>query len=292
MNRMPNRWLSVIWLVAFTAAGCMDSPHPPAPRAAPPSAVRTEMIKDHEVVRPGRGFTLGIELTIPPGRWIHWQDPGDGGEPTRVRLDLPEGCRAGRIRWPLPERLETPDGSVRFGYRDKTLLMVPIVADGSWQIGDRIEWSATVSWQSCPRPCRKVRKALKGDIEVGYTTPSSEEARFRSWRDKIPSGPLDAGHLIDSTSVESLGDGRRRLGVDWKKPVSEVRLFPVVPKGLAFKVLNLVHEGRRSVVHYAVSKTGPKDRLKPFLRVLATCRLEDGRRNGGWVMLPVADGGR
>jgi thiol:disulfide interchange protein DsbD len=66
------------------------------------------------------GVTAGalpllLTITPPPGWHTYWQNPGDAGAPLELAWELPQGFAADPLRWPVPERINTPP-LVSFGY--------------------------------------------------------------------------------------------------------------------------------------------------------------------------------
>jgi DsbC/DsbD-like thiol-disulfide interchange protein len=45
------------------------------------------------------------------GWHIYWQNPGDSGEPPRIKWQLPSGVTATALEWPTPMRMTTSAGA-------------------------------------------------------------------------------------------------------------------------------------------------------------------------------------
>src|SRR5665213_2158629 len=87
--------------------------------------VHATLLADVVAAVPGSAFTLGVRLKIAPKFHTYWINPGEFGNPTRIKLTGPAGFEFGEIQWPLPSRIEHA-GSVTFGYENDVLLMVPV----------------------------------------------------------------------------------------------------------------------------------------------------------------------
>src|SRR4051812_25544332 len=81
--------------------------------------VKTELLADHSAIRPGDIFTIGVRFKIAPGWHIYWLNPGDAGEATRVRVDLPPGFTVGEIKYPFPHQFSEPGDITAYGYQDE-----------------------------------------------------------------------------------------------------------------------------------------------------------------------------
>src|ERR1700675_5207329 len=68
------------------------------------SVVATDNVKAHLVsevsaVAPGQSFWVALELSIRDGWHTYWRNPGDSGQATTLKWQLPAGFTAGDIRW-------------------------------------------------------------------------------------------------------------------------------------------------------------------------------------------------
>src|SRR5271155_209851 len=88
-----------------------------------------ELVAENQWITAGRTLNLGLHFQLEKGWHIYWVNPGDSGEPPRVKWHLPTGLTAGAIEWPTPRRLEDSSSIVDYGYEDAVLLIVPMHAD-------------------------------------------------------------------------------------------------------------------------------------------------------------------
>src|SRR5580700_11278431 len=89
-----------------------------------------ELVAENQWIAAGHDFNLGLHFQLEKGWHIYWINPGDSGEPPRVKWQLPTGVTAGDPQWPTPRRLGTPS-IVDFGYQDAVTLIVPMHAEGN-----------------------------------------------------------------------------------------------------------------------------------------------------------------
>ena len=88
-----------------------------------------DLIADQTTVRPGRPFWVGLHFQLEHGWHIYWINPGDSGEPPRVKWNLPPGFQAGPLQWPVPSRIED-HSLIDYGYQNEVLLPVEITPPG------------------------------------------------------------------------------------------------------------------------------------------------------------------
>ncbi len=141
-------WRPALILLALSAAPAL------AVESAPQRSARAtaSLAADVAAVAPGETFHLGLRLRLAPGWHSYWRNAGDAGAPTEVTLSLPEGVSAGRIAWPVPERI--PYGPlVNYGYKDEVLLPIAVQVPASLRPGDSFPVQAEASWLVCEEVC-------------------------------------------------------------------------------------------------------------------------------------------
>src|SRR6185369_17626506 len=106
-----------MFALAAHAAGATAGP--------PKDLVKTELLADVKTVEAGKPFHVGVRLHIKPGWHVYWINPGDAGLPTRVKFSLPDGFKAGELKYPLPVRFEQ-GGVIGYGYHDEVMLIAEI----------------------------------------------------------------------------------------------------------------------------------------------------------------------
>jgi len=103
---------------------------------------------------PGRGhlaFELGVQLTIPEGWHVYWQNPGDTGVATSARLTAPAGFEVEGPLFPGPLRHEDGGGLVSFVHEGELLLFFRVRAPVELTGPQR--FSARVKWLVCREAC-------------------------------------------------------------------------------------------------------------------------------------------
>ncbi|MEQ8405173.1 MAG: protein-disulfide reductase DsbD family protein [Oceanicaulis sp.] len=156
---MIARFISL--LVLFVAAG--------APAAAQYGGdgpmVDASVISDRTSAAPGETLHVALHQDITQGWHTYWRNPGDSGEPTRLRLDLPEGWSAGEIIWPAPNAY--PLGPLtNYGYSGEVTLPVPVTVPADAAPG-RVEIPAEATWLVCEDICIPEEASLTLTLQVG-----------------------------------------------------------------------------------------------------------------------------
>jgi DsbC/DsbD-like thiol-disulfide interchange protein len=72
----------------------------------------------------------GLEIKMDPGVKTYWRMPGDSGLPPIFDWSSSENLSEATIRWPLPERIADPAGTV-LGYHERVVFPIQIKAKDS-----------------------------------------------------------------------------------------------------------------------------------------------------------------
>ena len=128
-----------------------------------------DLVADNQSIAPGHEFYLGLHFQLEKGWHIYWINPGDSGEPPRVKWQLPAGLTAGAIEWPTPRRLGTPT-IVDFGYEDEVTLIVPMHADAKLASQGPAQLGAEVKVLVCREIC------VPGKAQLSLTLPVKSQA--------------------------------------------------------------------------------------------------------------------
>jgi DsbC/DsbD-like thiol-disulfide interchange protein len=172
-----------------------------------------ELVSDTNSVEPGRPLWVGLHFEMEKQWHIYWRNPGDSGEPPRIRWHLPEGFHPGAIEWPAPARLGS--GSViDYGYEEPVLLPVEIQTPHGLAPGSKVTLSADVSWLVCKDICvpGKAGLTLSLPVEATRSTVSRSHALFQAAKLRSPK-PIPSTWKVEAVSEKDrfvltiLGDG-------------------------------------------------------------------------------------
>jgi DsbC/DsbD-like thiol-disulfide interchange protein len=159
-----NPSFSLLRAFAFAALSGLFSCNLSAAGTAIPHGT-LELIAEKQWIETGHTVNLGLRFELEKGWHIYWTNPGDSGEPPRVKWQLPKGLTAGEIEWPAPHRLATSSNIVDYGYQDAVTLIVPMHADGGLAAQQPAQLAAEVKLLVCREMC------IPGKAELSLTLP-------------------------------------------------------------------------------------------------------------------------
>jgi len=128
-----------------------------------------ELVAENQWITAGHDFNLGLHFELESGWHIYWINPGDSGEPPRVKWQLPAGLTAGALQWPTPRRLGTPS-IVDFGYQDAVTLIVPMHAEANLGLREPGKIAAQVKVLVCREMC------IPGSAQLSLALPVKSES--------------------------------------------------------------------------------------------------------------------
>jgi len=158
----------------------------------PAASLRTPHVQltletETAAVQPGATLWAGLHFELIPDWHIYWRNPGDSGEPPRVRWELPPGWQAGDIHWPLPQRI--PVGPlVNYGYADQATLLVPLQLPEALPEQGSVRIAAELTWLVCREECIPESGRLEIELPIGPAAAVKDEvaARFEATRSTWP----------------------------------------------------------------------------------------------------------
>jgi len=136
------------------------------------------LIAAENSLRPGRMLWAGVLFRLDSGWHIYWQNPGDSGEPPKIRWVLPQGFQAGAVEWPRPIRLGS--GSViDYGYEGQVLLMAPLRIPAALDDSAPATIGAEVKYIVCREIC------IPGEAQLTLAIPAAKDSsrHFSQWRE-------------------------------------------------------------------------------------------------------------
>lgn len=153
-------------MLGFSVVLCVADAHA---AGAPIPHGTLELVAENQWIAAGHDFYLGLHFQLEKGWHIYWINPGDSGEPPRVKWQLPVGLAAGAIEWPTPRRLGTPT-IVDFGYEDEVTLIVPMLAESSLASQQAVQFGAEVKVLVCREIC------IPDKVQLSLTLPVKSQA--------------------------------------------------------------------------------------------------------------------
>jgi DsbC/DsbD-like thiol-disulfide interchange protein len=131
-----------------------------------------DLVAENQWIAPGHTEYVGLRFQLEKGWHVYWLNPGDSGEPPRVKWRVPAGITAGEMEWPTPRRLGTST-IVDFGYEDDVMLIVPMHADASFAAQGPAQIGAEVKVLVCREMC------IPGKAQVSLTLPVKAQPPVR-----------------------------------------------------------------------------------------------------------------
>lgn len=189
------------------------------------------LLSDRASLVPGGRVWVGVWFRMEKGWHIYWVNPGDSGEPPKIRWQLPLGFQVGSIEWPTPEKLTAPS-IVDYGYENDVLLISPLTAPVSAKNGEEATIAAKVSWLVCRDIC------IPGKGQVSLTLPvksairgwkgsasSADVAMLLGARSKVPKRPPGAWKISAASDQDDFV-----LNVETGKRENAATFFPLEPE--------------------------------------------------------------
>ena len=153
-------------ILAWLSLGLMSAGA--APSKVPHGDV--ELVPAVKSIESGAPVTVGLLFHLEEGWHIYWKNPGDSGQPPRLKWELPRGMTAGAIEWPTPKRL--PVGPLLdYGYEKTVLLPIPIQTESD--LAGPQELKAGLRVLVCRETCMPGKADLSLTLPVAKRTPAA-----------------------------------------------------------------------------------------------------------------------
>jgi len=196
---------------------------PAAAQSEPESHAKVSLIAEEVSISSGQTLWVGVLFQLDPGWHIYWQNPGDSGEPPKIRWELPPGYQAGGIRWPLPIRLS--HGSVvDYAYEQQVLLMAPIMSETRSKSAVPVTLGAGVRYVVCSEICIPGKARLTLSIPDSQRQQAQYRKLFEDTRARLPRRAPFAWKV----SVQS-NQNQLVLTIEGAKLPKEAVFFPLDP---------------------------------------------------------------
>jgi thiol:disulfide interchange protein DsbD len=196
--------------------------------------VKARLVSEVKAVGPGQAFWVALELNIRDGWHTYWRNPGDSGEATKLKWQLPAGFTAGDIVWTTPHRFEIAP-LVNYGYAKHAMHLVQITAPKDLKTGTPVTLAAKASWLVCSDVCIPEDVDLQLQLPVGAEAggiDTGESPLFTAARSELPSAQPAA------TSARIQGDQLIiTLGGEWGATLSQIQslaFFPYAEGGIEY----------------------------------------------------------
>lgn len=174
-------------------------------------------------VAAGSPLPLLLTLKPQPGWHTYWQNPGDAGAPLDLTWHLPDGWQAAPIRWPLPERIETPP-LVSFGYSGPVTFPLTITPPATLA-GSETTLAVDARYLVCADTCIPQRVTLHLKLPVVATPHMLATNAWDTAQASLPqdTAPLTPGISRNGTTVQLTFPSASLPAGDWR----EAAFFPL-----------------------------------------------------------------
>ena len=188
--------------------------------------VKARLVSEVSTVAPGRSFWVALEFNIRDGWHTYWRNPGDSGQATTLKWQLPPGFTAGDIVWTTPHRFDLPP-LVNYGYAKHAVHLVNITAPKDLKPGTPLVLSAKAGWLVCSDVCipedADLQLKLPASSEAGAVDPA-DAALFTAARGELPSAQFAA------TTARIQGDQLViALGKEWGATLPQIKSLAFFP---------------------------------------------------------------
>jgi thiol:disulfide interchange protein DsbD len=241
--------------------------------------VKAALLADAETVAPGSTFTLGVRLRMRAHWHTYWQNPGESGDPTTIKITAPPGFTAGPIQWPIPTRLDAP-GGVSFGYEDEVFLLVPITVGKDVPVGTNAALEAHVGWLACKEECIKGSAQLKFLISVATATKPDNAPLFDKWRKQLPAEKSESITAIEQPNNQPA------LTIKWAAKPAKVEWFPISTRAVAINDVAIKTTDTQTQITFKPTVYKPEDLPEGKVQGVLTYEDPTGTRRG--VLTPFA----
>lgn len=165
---------------------------------------KATLVSELAELHPGETQLVGVRFELQPKWHIYWDGQNETGLPTTLRWDLPDGFRAGEIRWPTPHRYVSPGGILDHVYETEVTLLVPLSVPANAEPGSTVTLSVDADWLVCAEVCIPGWDTLTLDLPVA--SPGA---------DKSPGDGFKAIEASRAKLAKPLPDGQRDVSIAW-----------------------------------------------------------------------------
>jgi len=213
--------------------------------------VRSQLVAETAVPKPGSDVTLALVSTPDPKWHAYWQNPGDAGLPAEAHWTLPAGATADAFRYPVPQRLLIA-GLMNYVYEGTfvrlTTLHIPADATGVLPVRLKLDYLVCTDTLCVPEKAELATSLTIGD---GAIDPAAR-AKFDGWRAKLPK-PLST-----PASFQAEG-GVLRIAVPYPAGAAakDVYFYPLTAEALDYAAPQTVARDGDRLVLETKARTAP-----------------------------------
>lgn len=250
--------------------------------------------------RPGEPTTVIFHFAISPGWHTYWLNPGDSGQSTAVKLNLPKPAGTdnkeqsatwtqGPTRLSIPKTIPQPGGLVNYGYENEMVLITTVTPPPD--ATGPVELSAYAVFLVCQEVClpghQKVKITLSPKSQASPGTRAAEE--LERWKPDMPA-EKELGAELKGGPVTDREWSALEATLTVPDRVSKAEFFPLVSDELDVRRPSVEVKGGSG--QELVIKTESKlysgtVKAPATLSGLLVLTQPDGKRQGHWISLAL-----
>lgn len=158
--------------------------------------VTARIISEHRLLQAGQSFSVALQLDIRDGWHTYWRNPGDSGQATGIKWNLPEGVTASEIQWPYPER-QYVGPVANYGYHGRAMHLIEMQLADDWPAGKPVVLTADANWLVCEEECIPEKAKLSVELASSEVAQidSLQVGSFSEIRESLPKAlPIKSGY--------------------------------------------------------------------------------------------------
>ncbi len=216
-------------------------------------------------IKPGSRFDVGLLFRLEPGWHIYWKNPGDSGQPPRLKWELPAGLEAGEIEWPGPKRL--PVGPLLdYGYEGEVLLPIGIEASADLAVNSSQSLNANLRVLVCRETCMPGKATLRLSLPVRKGAPgvAAENASLFAQAKASQAKPLPSDWNISAQENQKF----IQVAIAGAPQTARLSFIPAVPNQIenaAAQTVSYSPHGADLRLKRAANASGNVSRLEGLL---------------------------
>jgi thiol:disulfide interchange protein DsbD len=246
----------------------------------PADLVKPALLADVKTAAPGKTFHIGLHLKLKPDWHVYWENPGDSGSPTRLKITAPAGVTVGIVQYPLPKTFNQPGDIIGYGYEREVMLIAPVTLPADWLAGKPLQLRADASWLVCKDVCLPGKARLDLTIPVAKEPQPDNTGDFQTWKPRLPAADASQLPFKVAGAAES-------FKLSWNAPAQNVQVLTVAPAGVEVADLGIQHKGATTTVITRLRTLEPDKAAGAALGVLITYDGPAGQRQGARLSIPL-----
>jgi thiol:disulfide interchange protein DsbD len=112
---------------------------------------------------PAAPFEVAVRIDLDPEWHTYWQNPGDSGSPTSIKVTAPKGWKVSPPRFEAPHRIVSGD-IVTYGYENRAHALVTVTPPADAKTASL---KVKVDWLVCRETCIPATQTLSLRMPVG-----------------------------------------------------------------------------------------------------------------------------